>query len=111
MRLFISALALVAALAATSHIAGAADAFPKFDIAKNCKAETADASGTGESWSSCSRDEEQAQQQLIQRWDQFAREDRTMCIRATSVDGTPSYVELKICLEMATDNKKRLKGT
>jgi hypothetical protein len=34
-------------------MACAADVVPKFDIAQNCKAETADASGIGESISSC----------------------------------------------------------
>lgn len=30
------------------------------------------------------------------------------CIRETSLDGTPSYVELQTCLEIASDNKARL---
>lgn len=109
MRVFIFTMALVAALTSVSPVAHAVDAVPKFDIARNCKAEAADASGTGESVASCTQDEERARQKLAEQWDQFATEDKSVCIRATSIDGTPSYVELQICLEMATDNKARLK--
>lgn len=110
MRIFIITLALAAALLNAPQIVRAADAVPKFDIARNCKAETADASGVGESISSCTEDEERARQELAGRWDQFGREDKVTCIRATSLDGTPSYVELQTCLEMAADNRTRLKG-
>jgi len=111
MRDFISALALAAALMVFSPIARAADVVPKFDIPRNCKAETADASGVGESVASCTQDEERARQKLAEQWDQFAKEDKSVCIRATSLDGTPSCVELQTCLEMATDNRARLKGS
>lgn len=109
MQIFISTLALAAALINAPHIAGAADVVPKFDIAKNCEAETADASGISESISSCTGDEERARQELAGQWDQFDRQDRAARIRATSLDGTPSYVELQTCLEIAVDNKTRLK--
>jgi hypothetical protein len=103
-------LPLAAALMNTPSIAGVADAVPKFDIARNCKAETADASGTGETLASCSKDEEQAKKELTEQWDRFAGTDKASCIRATSADGTPSYVELRICLDMSADNRARLKG-
>ena len=48
----------------------------------------------------CSKDEEEARDELANQWNQFAREDKTACIRETSADGTPSYVELETCLEM-----------
>ena len=108
MRAFILILALAAANA--PHIARAADAVPKFDIARNCKTETADAAGVGETQASCVRDEEQARSKLADQWDDFAREDKLVCIRETRLDGTPSYVELETCLELAADNRVRLKG-
>ncbi|MBU6464261.1 MAG: hypothetical protein KGL35_20620 [Bradyrhizobium sp.] len=104
-------LALAVILTNASQLARAADVTPKFDIVKNCKAETADASGTGESIASCIEAEERARQELTVRWTHFNREDKATCIHATSADGSPSYVELKICLEMASDNRTRLKGT
>jgi hypothetical protein len=105
MRTTIFATALVAALSTVSVAAHAADGVPKFDIAKNCKAEVAGGAGIGETLDSCTRDEEQARQQLIPQWDRFGRDDKLTCIRETSMDGSPSYVELQTCLEMANDTK------
>jgi hypothetical protein len=108
MRAILVALAFVAAnVSCEAHAAGGV---PRFDIVRQCKGETADASGIGESLASCINDEEQAKTSLARDWDRFASEDRTTCIRATSLDGTPSYVELQTCLEMADYNRARLNG-
>jgi hypothetical protein len=40
---------------------------------------------------------------LAPQWDRFSKADKTACIAETSLDGTPSYVELQTCLEMAAD--------
>lgn len=114
MRTTIFIAALAAALSSIPLAAHAADPLPKFDIAKNCKAEVAENSGIGETLESCTRDEEQARQELIPQWDHFSQEDKTTCIRETSLDGSPSYVELQTCLEIAddkprTDDKLRAK--
>ena len=93
-------LALAVAFTSIPHFARAADGVPKFDIARNCKAEVADAAGIGETLASCTKDEEKARDELANQWSQLAREDKTACIRETSADGTPSYVELETCLEM-----------
>jgi hypothetical protein len=104
---------VIAALAATISFsplaAHAAEPFPKFDIAKNCKAEVAENSGIGETLESCTHDEQQAMQELMPQWDHYRGEDKTACIRETGLDGSPSYVELQTCLEIA-DDKPRLKG-
>ena len=54
-------------------------------------------------------DELRAKDDLTQQWAGFAREDKVSCIRATSADGAPSYVELQTCLEMASDDRIRMK--
>lgn len=107
MRTFIFVLALGAALTSLPHGAFAADGVPKFDISGNCKAETAEASGIGESMAQCVADEQQAKDELAQQWGQYEQQDKTACIRETSADGTPSYVELQTCLEMSADLKSR----
>jgi hypothetical protein len=87
-----------------SHGVRAADAVPpKFDIARLCKAETVETVGTGETLASCMKAEEQARTQVAGQWSKFATEDRAACTRASSIDDTPSYVELQTCLEMASD--------
>src|SRR5579872_46243 len=105
--LFIAA--LNAAIFSIPFAAHAADPFPKFDIAKNCKAEVAENSGIGETLESCTRDEQQAMQELMPQWDHYRAEDKTACIREAGLDGSPSYVELQTCLEIA-DEKPGRKG-
>ena len=106
MRKFIFLLMLAATTSSVPRIACSADTVPQFDIARNCKAETADTSGIGETLASCMKDEEDARRQLVEQWDRFARDDKAACIRATSADGTPSYVELVTCLEIAYDRAR-----
>jgi hypothetical protein len=96
--------ALGAAISITaSYGVQAADAVPKFDIARICKAETVDTVGTGETLASCMKAEEQARTQLAGQWSKFAAKDKAACIGESSIDSTPSYVELQTCLEMASD--------
>ena len=108
MRTTIFIAALAAAISSIASAASAADPFPKFDIAKNCKAEVAENSGIGETLESCTRDEQQAMQELMPQWDHYRREDKNVCMRETGLDGSPSYVELQTCLEIA-DEKPRAK--
>jgi len=108
MRTSIFVAATAAALLNIPLSAQAADSFPKFDIAKNCKAEVGENSGIGETLESCTRDEEQARNELMPQWDHYSKEDKNTCVRETSLDGSPSYVELQTCLEIA-DERPRLK--
>lgn len=110
MRIVMLLMALAAVPSNAPRLANAADAVPKFDIARNCKGETAIASGVEETMASCVRAEEQAKNELAGQWGRFARDDKAACIGATSLDGTPSYVELQTCLEMYADNRARLGG-
>jgi hypothetical protein len=104
MRKFIILAALGAAVTiAASHGVHAADAVPKFDIARICKAETAETVGIGETLASCMKAEELARTQLAGQWSKFAAKDKAACTSESSIDGTPSYVELQTCLEMAAD--------
>lgn len=78
------------------------DVPPKFDITRECRAE----GGTEALQKKCASDEANARDQLQPQWTQFDAGDRRICIQEASIDGTPSYVELLICLEMARDAKK-----
>jgi hypothetical protein len=105
MRIVVSTVLLaVGVLGVASGAARAADTFPKFDIQHNCKLETAETSGVGETMESCVGDETRARDELKPKWDGFKKADQTSCVRETSLDGTPSYVELQICLEMTRDS-------
>lgn len=103
-------LALLAAIAMSDVTprSYAADVVPEFDISANCKADLQDSEGTGETLKKCADDEQRAKQQLAQNWSRFAPDDKTTCLRETDIDGTPSYVELQVCLQMAARDRARL---
>jgi hypothetical protein len=82
-----------------------ADDLPKFDIARECQSE----GGSDATQKKCADDEAHARDQLQPEWTQFSVSDKTSCLREASTDGTPSYVELLTCLELARDVKKSAK--
>jgi hypothetical protein len=82
-----------------------ADEMPKFDIARECRSE----GGTQAVLDRCAQDERQARDQLQPEWGQFSVSDKSQCLKETSIDGTPSYVEFLTCLEMAREVKKSSK--
>jgi hypothetical protein len=107
-RWLIAVVVIGMALPAGSRELRAADAVPKFDIARNCKAEVAaGASGIGETVASCTADEEHSRDALVPLWSGLSQADKTACLRETTADGSPSYVELQTCLEMAVQSKPR----
>ena len=95
MRLAVHILTLAAAMAVVPSVSRAADAVPKFNIAANCKAETAGGSSIGETFEARINDEQQARVQLTAQWTQFSNSDKATCIRETSIDRAPSYVEFR----------------
>ena len=98
MRAFIFALAaIVPALAIDG--AAAADKLPAFDIARNCKAETAGSALGGPE--ACTRDETQARNELASRWSSFSASQKKECVGESTIGGEKSYVELLTCLEMS----------
>jgi Tfp pilus assembly protein PilV len=99
MRSFIFALAAIVPAFAIDR-AGAADEIPAFDIARNCKAEMADASIGGPA--SCERDETQAKNQLAGRWSSYSASQKKECVGESATGGEKSSVELLTCLEMST---------
>jgi hypothetical protein len=90
---------LVCACAAA---ADAADQVPSFNTTVSCRGATA----SDGQMQSCVNDENDARKQLADKWAQFPAADRSHCMAETSIDGTPSYVELLTCLQMASDLKK-----
>ena len=81
----------------------AADKVPEINLDKTCHAAGATGvrPGTSNDDSACKRDEQDAHDKLKQGWDQFAANDRLHCQRMSTMGGSPSYVELLTCLELA----------
>jgi len=73
---------------------------PEFNVEPSCRA-VSTATIKGRDASACKRDEQTARTKLDQEWGQFNDAQRTHCVRLSSVGGSPSYVELLTCLELA----------
>ena len=77
-----------------------ADPVPELNVGPSCRF-AAGASIKGRDETTCKRDEQDARTRLDQEWGQFNTEQRTHCVRLSSLGGAPSYVELLTCLELA----------
>ena len=78
---------------------------PKFSINPTCKGTTVN-SPTAPPKDACKRDEEQARAQLQKQWTSFPVADRQHCASLTQMGGSPSYVELLTCLQIAREAAK-----
>jgi hypothetical protein len=86
---------------ATLSPVAVSDTVPKFDIVRECRLE----GGSTVELEPCEEDEGDALRELHQAWAQFAGADKRNCIASATTGGSPSYVELLTCLEMARDSK------
>jgi hypothetical protein len=77
-----------------------AEGVPVFDAAAGCRAAQSDMPANFEA---CMKDEQNARAQLGAEWDRFLASDRATCTQNEMDGGTPSYVELLTCLQMARD--------
>ncbi len=84
-----------------------ADAVPRYDIRSTCRAAVTLAAGSeGRTVESCMAGEEAARKDLEKQWAKVPPADRTQCTGTVAVGGSPSYVELLICLEMMRDSRQ-----
>ncbi len=78
---------------------------PKFNVALSCKTAAAITQAMGlshpQDYSTCMKGEADAQQELVQTWSKYKAQDRAVCVGQAQVGGTPSYVEVLACLQVA----------
>src|SRR5262245_2716036 len=97
---------ITAVLAAFGLLTTVADAVPSYDIKSTCRAAVALAGGTeGRTADSCLAGEEAARKDLAKDWSKIPGAERAQCVGTVAVGGSPSYVELLICLEMMRDSR------
>jgi len=75
---------------------------PDYDVAPACRAAVTVMPG---SFNACMKDEQNARAQLAASWDRFSGPQRDNCVLTENSGGSPSYVELLTCLQMAQDDK------
>jgi hypothetical protein len=56
-----------------------------------------------QSYSACMNDENTARKQLQEIWHSFAAAERTRCTAEAKSGGIESYVDLLVCLQLASD--------
>jgi hypothetical protein len=94
----------------TQLVMTVADGVPKFDIARGCRVDSTQAFdlsvGLNETVKRCVADEQQALTKLQTQWSQFREPDKTQCTGEANIGGTPSYVDLLTCLQLANDTRQ-----
>jgi hypothetical protein len=84
-----------------SFLVLAADRVPDLNIEPSCHAAATSAAVLNRNEDTCKRDETDARGKLNQEWGQFTPTQRERCVSLSTLGGSPSYVELLTCLEMA----------
>lgn len=78
------------------------EGFPAFAPARSCALERAPGPGTSAaSDRGCLSDERAARRTLRRHWSAFPEADRRDCLEESAIGGTPSYVALLTCLQLA----------
>jgi hypothetical protein len=85
---------------ASQLVVTVAEGVPAFDTAPGCRAA---AQVAPEGLNACLKDEQDARTQLASQWETFVASDRATCTQNETTGGSPSYVELLTCLQMARD--------
>lgn len=84
-----------------SQIMLAANRVPELNIEPSCWAAAEAAVAPHRDADVCKRDELTARGTLNDEWGQFTPAQKTHCVSLTGLGGSPSYVELLTCLELA----------
>ena len=86
-----------------------AQGIPSFKVEQGCR-EVSSGPDKLTTFDKCMQNEKSARDDLINNWEAFVASDRRVCIAEMSSDGTPSYVELLECLNMARDSRSLERG-
>jgi hypothetical protein len=98
--------AFVPIILTASQIVLAANQVPELKIEPSCRAAAEAAVAPNRDADVCKRDELTARGELNDEWSQFTPAQKTRCVSLTGLGGSPSYVELLTCLELAKDAKE-----
>jgi hypothetical protein len=81
-----------------SQAAWAQQRLPVFDVKPECRA-----GGSVMPDQQCVADEQRARAELEGKWSSFTNGDRERCVGEATAGGSPSYVDLLTCLELAKE--------
>lgn len=85
---------------------------PDLDIGATCRSAGSIGVGTEKtSRDGCLRSEREARDEIGRRWGEFSPEAKTQCGKQTELGGSPGYVEMVTCLELASSSEGAGKST
>jgi hypothetical protein len=93
--------AFLTILLTASHIALGANRVPEFNVEPSCLAAAEAAVAPKRDAKVCEREELTARGELKNEWGQFTPTQKAHCMSLSRLGGSPSYVELLTCLELA----------
>ncbi len=94
-------------LAGSSLFLTVADAVPKYDVRPTCRAAIEMMGSQGRTVDSCMASETAARDEIAKDWARVPNDEKTRCVQTALQAGSPSYVELLICIEMNRDSRVR----
>jgi hypothetical protein len=103
---------VVLVFAMTGIPSGHADEVPTLNIQQTCQGIASHANGPAErgdpglSVDQCIKGELQVRSRLVERWNSFSAQEKSLCTAETHVLGSPSYTDVLTCLEMAQSARK-----
>lgn len=92
-----------AALILSAHLLLAADGVPRLDYETTCRAARPLSVVDKTPYQTCVQDETLARSQLERQWAQLPADAKGRCMQEATLGGSPSYVELLTCLQLAKD--------
>jgi hypothetical protein len=102
--------ALLPVILTASHVMLVADRVPKLNIEPSCRAATSSAVSANRTEEACKQDEQRARGKLEEQWASFEPAQKARCTSLSHRGGSPSYVELLTCLELAQSAKELPEG-
>ncbi|ANY77140.1 hypothetical protein BB934_01990 [Microvirga ossetica] len=76
---------------------------PTLDVTSSCRAATNLHLTDGQDYNTCMQDEQQARNQIRKGWSSYSPAIRARCTGEATTGGSPSYVDLFECMDMAKD--------
>lgn len=83
---------------------------PTLNVEPSCKGAASVQMADSQSYAGCMKDENEARQQLVASWQTFSAPLRARCSAEASGQGLASYVELLICLQVASGGNMQPTG-
>jgi hypothetical protein len=94
-------------LIASSLVLTVAETVPIYNIRPTCQAAIEMTGNQGRTAEICMASEPAAREEIVKVWPHFPDQEKIRCAQTARQGGSPSYIELLICLEMNRDARTR----